>query len=439
MELRMSQKERDRLKVIAQLESGKLGQQDAAEVLGLSVRQVRRLLRRFEACGDAGLVHRLRGRASNHLSDPAVREQAIHLLEAHYRDYGPTLAGEVLADEHGIVASRETVRHWMMAAGLWKSRSAKVHHRQWRERKACFGEMMQMDTSIHDWFEGRGEEVVLIASIDDATSRVFLRFYPTDSTVTNMTHLRDYIRRYGRPFAVYADRASHFMTTRQPSLEEELAGREAETQIKRALRELHIEYIAALSPQAKGRVERLFRTLQDRLVKALRRKNIATIADANRYLEEEFTGFWRRKFAVEPASRADVHRARKGFDLEAIFSIQHTRTVTNDYTIQYKNERYQIQKKSIQAGLRRAKVIVENRLNGSQRIRWRKQYLRHQKIENEKVKKPARPVGATPVGLRPPSVAQRVRSTNPRLTTPGDVHEDRTVLLCRKADISNLR
>jgi len=221
----MSQKERDRLKVLAQLKLGKMVQTEAAELLRISERQMRRLLRRYEEHGDAGLLHGLRDRTSNHRIGLALKEKAVNLLEMHYRDYGPTLASEVLEEEHGIWASRETVRHWMMGAELWKPRGAKVHHRQWRERKSCFGEMVQMDTSIHDWFEGRGETAVLMAIIDDATSRIFLRFYPTDSTATNMTHLRDYIRRYGRPVSVYADRASHFMATRQPSPEEQLAVR----------------------------------------------------------------------------------------------------------------------------------------------------------------------------------------------------------------------
>ena len=405
MELRMSQKERDRLKVMAQVKAKKMAQQEAAEILRLSVRQVRRLLRRYEKGGDAGLVHQLRGRRSNRRMEPSVRDQAVALISAHYGDYGPTLASEVLAAEHGVVASRETLRGWMMEADLWQSRRAKVHHRQWRERKACFGELAQMDTSSHDWFEGRGESPELIAIIDDATSRIFLHFYRTDSTRTNMSHLRDYIRRYGRPVAVYADRASHFTTTRQPTIEEELAGQKAHTQIERALGELDIEYIAARSPQAKGRVERLFGTLQDRLVKALRRKGIATIEEANRYLDEEFIPYWRQHFAVEPTSAADAHRPRKGFDLDAIFSVQHNRIVTSDYTFQYENDRYQIGKISIRAGLRRSKIIIENRLDETQHIRWRKQYLRCNKIEPEKLKKPARPVGATPVGLRPPSVA----------------------------------
>jgi len=418
MELRMSQKERDRMKVMAQVKAKRMAQQEAAEVLRLSARQVRRLLRRYEKQGDAGLVHRLRGRSSNRRMAPAVRDQAVALIGTHYRDYGPTLACEVLTAEHDIRVSRETVRGWMIEADLWQSRPARVHHRQWRERKACFGELVQMDTSLHDWFEGRGESAVLIALIDDATSRVFLRFYPTDSTRTNMTHLRDYIRRYGRPVAVYADRASHFTTTRQPTLDEELAGQKAQTQIERALGELDMEYIAARSPQAKGRVERLFKTLQDRLVKALRRKGIATIEEANRYLDEEFMSDWRQRFAVKPTSAADVHRPRKGFDLDAIFSVQHTRTVMDDYTFQYANDRYQIGKKSIQAGLRRSKIILENRLDETQRIRWRKQYLRCHKIEPGKIKKPARPVGATPVGLRPPSVAPTGKKNKPAPNHP---------------------
>ena len=208
------------------------------------------------------------------------------------------------------------------------------------------------------------------------------------------------------------------MATRQPSPEEQLAGRDAETQIKRALRELDIEYIPALSPQAKGRVERLFKTLQDRLVKALRRKDIGAIQQANQYVEQEFTPHWRQCFAVEPAARADAHRARKGFNLDAVFSVQYSRTVTDDYTFQYETERYQILKKSIQAGLRRSKIIIENRLDGTQRIRWRNQYLQVKKIEDEKVRKKAKPVAATPVGLRPPSVAATGKKPKPAHNHP---------------------
>jgi transposase-like protein len=427
MLLRMSQRERDRLKVIAQLSEKKLCAGAASELLGLTARQVRRLLRRYEAQGDAGLVHQLRGRRSNRSPQEEVRSRVMALVAAHYRDYGPKLASEVLSSDHGIVVSRETVRQWMVQEGLWKARAQRVTHRQWRERRACVGELVQMDTSIHDWFEGRGEQAVLIAMIDDATSRVLLRFYPTDSTATNMDLLSRYIRRHGRPVALYTDKASHFTVNRVATLEEDLAGVDAQTQIQRALRELDVECILAHSPQAKGRVERLFKTLQDRLVKALRRKAIGTIAAANAYLEEEFLPQWRRQFAVAPACAVNGHRSRKGFDLAAILSIQHTRTVGNDYTLQHENSRYQIAKDSAKPGLRRGKVIFESRLDGQQRVRWRNKYLLFRKLEA--AEKPL-PLAATPVGLRPPSVAANGKARKPAHNHPWKKSF--------QADISNL-
>jgi transposase-like protein len=414
----MSQKERDRLKVVSQVVNGTLYQWEAAELLDLTERQVRRLVRRYEREKDAGLVHRLRGRPSNRKLAPALQEQCVALIAREYRDYGPTLASEALAKDHGITVSRETLRKWMMDAKVWRGRTQRVVARQWRERKACVGELVQMDTSIHDWFEGRGEQAVLIAMIDDASSRLLIRFYPQDSTSTNMMLLMEYIRRNGRPKAIYADRASHFVTTRQPSIDEDLAGQCAHTQIQRALGELDIEYIAARSPQAKGRVERLFKTLQDRLVKALRKNNIATIGDANGYLDHEFIPDWNRRFTVEPASHADAHRSRKGFDLHAIFSVQHKRTVANDYTIQHHNARFQILKTSIKPGLRRSRIVVENRLDGSQRLRWKKTYLRFMKIVSPNAGKNHTSLGVSPVGLRPPSDTPKEEKPRPRDNHP---------------------
>lgn len=260
MLLQMSERERDRLKVLSQVVGKKLLREEAAQLLGLTVRQVGRLLRRYREEGDVGLVHKLRGRSSNRKTAVEARMRAVALVAAQYQDYGPKLASEVLASEHGLVVSRETVRQWMVEAGLWKARPQRVTHRQWRERRTCVGELVQMDTSIHDWFEGRGEPAVLIAMIDDATSRVLLRFYATDSTATNMDLLSRYIRRQGRPRALYTDKASHFVVNRAATFEEDLAGLDAQTQIQRALVELDIEFIAAHSPQAKGRVERLFKT-----------------------------------------------------------------------------------------------------------------------------------------------------------------------------------
>jgi hypothetical protein len=240
--------------------------------------------------------------------------------------------------------------------------------------------MVQMDTSIHDWFEGRGEQAVLIAMIDDATSELYCRFFPTDSTATNMTMLRDYIRRYGRPRSLYVDKASHFMTTRHPTPEEQRAGKAAQTQIQRALEALDIAHISAHSPQAKGRVERCFGTLQDRLVKELRRANISTIEQANAYLDKTFLPFWKRRFTQEPREAADGHRCRKGLNLNAIFSHQETRCVQDDYTFSYGNVRYQIHKRSIQAGLRRSRVTIEERLDGTRKVFFRDRYLRYHPI-----------------------------------------------------------
>jgi hypothetical protein len=377
MVLRMSAKELDRLALMGELESGRLSRGEAAAVLGVSERQLRRIVRRFEAEGAEGLLHRSRGRPSNRGIDAAVRARAAALMaDPDLHDYGPTLMAETLEAEAGIAVSRETVRQWMMAEERWTPRRAKVRHRQWRERKACLGEMVQMDTSIHDWFEGRGEAAVLIAMVDDATSRLYCRFFPTDSTATNMTLLRDYIGRYGRPRSLYVDKASHFMTTRPATADEQRAGKHAQTQIQRALAELDIAHISAHSPQAKGRVERSFRTLQDRLVKGLRRARIATIEAANAYLEHVFVPLWDQRFTQAPREAADLHRPRRGFALDAIFSHQETRQVADDYTVAYRGQRYQIEKRSIRAGLRRSPVIIEQRLDGNRKLRWRGRYLR---------------------------------------------------------------
>ena len=299
MELRMSQKERDRIRVLEEIVAGRLKQCEAADILHLSSRQLRRILKRYLAEGDQGLVHALRGRQSNRKIGNEVKETALRHLRKEYRGFGPTLASEKLMERQSICVSRETVRHWMMAEGLWKSRKQRVKHHGWRPRRSCFGELVQMDSSIHDWFEGRGEEAWLISMIDDATSRPYMRFFPTDSTETNMAAIKGYIKRHGRPLAIYADKASHFLTTRKASVEEQLKGTPALTQIQRALKELDIEYISAHSPQAKGRVERCFGTAQDRLVKEFRLNGINTTAQANQFLKKQFLPMWNLRFTGE--------------------------------------------------------------------------------------------------------------------------------------------
>lgn len=440
----MSLKERDRMKLVHQYvsqppSSHSLSQAKAAQLCGVSVRQFQRLVRRYRAEGDAGLVHRARGRPSNRKLDDATASQALAILrQPRYHDFGPTLAAEKLAQRHGLKVSRETLRRLMAQAGLWQPRQRRVIAHTQRPRRECFGELVQMDTSIHDWFEGRGETAVLITMIDDATSRVVMRFFPADSTLTNMALLREYFRRQGRPQAIYADRASHFTTTRQASAAEQLAGREAETQIQRALRELDIEYIPARSPQAKGRVERSFGTAQDRLVKELRLADISTIAQANEFLEREFMPWWNRHLTVAPANSTNAHRRIAGHDLAAILSCQTPRTVANDYTVRHANCQYQIERRSIVAGLRRAQVIVEERLDGSVRLRFKGGYLRHQRLEAS----PDRAVALrSPDGLRLPARSGEARHAPviPKPDHPWRGRRKTTFLSCTEGDISTLR
>jgi hypothetical protein len=400
MELRMSRQERDWLKYLAAYERGEGGltQGGIASLMGCDVRTVSRRLQRFRSGGDAGLVHASRGRRSNRAFSDELREQVVDLVTRQYADFGPTFAAEKLAERDGLHVGSETLRGWMTDSGLWKPKPRKVTHRQWRERKACFGEMVQVDTSVHDWFEGRGEKAHLINLIDDATSRVFLRFYDAESTETNMAHLKAYIERCGRPRAFYGDKASHFRVNRSATAQEELEGLEAQTQIERALCELDITYITAHSPQAKGRVERSFDTAQDRLVKELRLAGISDIATANDFLEERYMPQANAKFAVPAACDLDAHRPTAGFDLDAIFSVQEPRTVARDYTVRFDHRRFQIRKASAAPGLVRGKVIVEQRLDGSLHLRWRGEYLVFAEIVA-----PAPSAAALPVGPRPPS------------------------------------
>jgi transposase len=372
----MSLKERDRLAAMRAVDAGQITSRQASEQLGISRRQVRRLLRRYEKEGDAGLIHRSRGRPSNSRIASEVKERALELLNEQYSDFGPTFASEKLDERDDITVSKETVRQWMIEAGLHKPRPRKVTHRQWRERRACLGEMVQIDGSQHGWLEGRGEfEPHLLCVIDDATGRVFMQFATAESTEAVMRVLHDYICTFGRPVEFYADKHSIYRTTRNASVEEQLEGIEAETQLGRALRELDIRYIAAHSPQAKGRVERSFLTHQDRLIKEMRLEGICDIDAANRFLKERFIDAHNARFAVEPASSHDAHRSAEGFDLDAILSHQERRVVTNDYTISYHNTRYQIAAESAIAGLRGSKVIVQRRLDGSIHVRFGDRYL----------------------------------------------------------------
>jgi hypothetical protein len=275
----MSQRERDILKILHAVRSGQRTQAEAARLLELSVRQVRRIQRKLEAGGDAAIVHGLRGKPSNHQPDARLKRQVLTAYRQHYHDFGPTFASEKLAELHDLEVCPQTLRRWLIAEGLWQRQRRREAHRSRRPRRACFGELVQMDASVHDWLEGRGETIVLISMIDDATNYTLARFYPHATVEAHMELLGRWLRRLGRLLALYTDRHSIF--------EAQDKGRalpDAQTQFGRALRELDIGLIRAHSPQAKGRVERSFETAQDRWVKELRLERVTTCVKANEVL-----------------------------------------------------------------------------------------------------------------------------------------------------------
>ena len=370
----MSQQERDVLKVMHQVLAGTLRQVEAARLLRLSARQVRRLQRRLSEQGDAGVVHRLRGQPSNHRIDPAVKRKILLAYRRQYPDFGPTFASEKLT-EQGLIVSPETLRQWLLAEGLWHRHRRRDPHRQRRPRSACFGELVQMDTSIHDWTEGRGEPMVLVNMIDDATSRVLSGFYAGETVEAHFDLLGRWLGRYGRPLALYTDRDSIF--------EYQDKGRgdpNGLTQFGRALQELDIELILARSPQAKGRVERFFETAQDRWVKELRLAKVTTRAQANALAEGRLIPEFNRRFAVAPAQGVDAHRSLGvGHNLAAILSVQCQRVVSNDYTVRFQNRIYQVGK-PVYPGLRGARVVLELRLDGGMAMRFQGKYLKYQEV-----------------------------------------------------------
>jgi transposase len=438
----LSQRERERLKVLQEIDCGHITQVAAASRLRLSTRQVRRIQRRVQAEGDRGLVHRLRGRRSNRKIPAPLEKQVLCAVRRHYADFGPTLAAEHLA-RAGWVVSRETLRKWMSQAGVWlaRRRREKAMH-VWRERRAAFGELVMMDSSPYAWLEQRGPKLQLIALLDDATSRIWARLVEHDSVEENLRTLRGWLERFGRPVALYTDKNGLFVTSRPVQWQEQLNDQPALTQFGRALRELGIEWIAAHSPQAKGRIERLFKTLQDRLVKEMRLAGIETLEQANRFLEITFLPWWEKRFARLPRQSQDAHR-RLGREprLEQILSVREARSMSADHTVSWRGQRWGVPREKVCAGLRGARVEVERRLDGRMWLRFRGHYL-------PLVACPAAPPrSASPSGLRPPGLAEgRPKppiKIKPQYTPPPD-HPwrkpwKRTFLSGKKPDISTLR
>jgi transposase len=392
----MNQEERDWLEWLKRVKDGVVTQQQAAAKMDVSDRWVRKLLARMKTDGDAVVVHGLRGRSSNRRIDEQTQARVVELLkQPEWHDFGPTFASQQLAKRHGIEVSKETVRGWMVAAELWKAQPRKLGEKLfWRPRRSGYGELVQWDTSNHDWLEGRGEAVrYLVKWIDDATSRSGGRFVLHDGTRENMGVLWQYAEGNGRMVDLYTDRAGIFMVA--PRAKESAQQRqEADrlTQFGRGLRELGIGWIPAYSPQAKGRVERSFGTDQDRLVKHLRLAKVKTLQDANKFLEAEYWPEWNERFARTLEGVVDMHRAlTPQTDLASALSHVEQRVVSNDYTFSFAGRRYQIARTDVKTGMRGKSLRIELHLNGALRARFEGVYA---EVSECGAKAPAAPKAA---------------------------------------------
>ena len=336
----MVRKELNQVSVFEDLKNGKIKQKDAAKILDLSMRQIKRKLKEYRQFGAISLIHKRRGKPSNNHNKENEIKQAVDLVGEKYHDFGPKFAAEKLLEIHKIKINRETLRLRMIKEGLWKPKVKKVNRHYLRERKESLGEMVQVDGSPHHWFEDRGPSCTLLGFIDDATSRILhLEFALNESTATLMKSTKEYILDSGRPVALYVDRGGVYKVNLHNEDEEKI------TQYKRALDELDINLIWARSPQAKGRVERLFETLQDRLVKELRLRGISDMKTANQFLEDEYIGKHNGMFAVVAKNETDLHRQITGYNLERIFCLKEKRHINCDMTVRYKNNWFQLEKK----------------------------------------------------------------------------------------------
>src|ERR1700738_3457149 len=337
----LSQRERDRLRVLHEVQQKQITQIEAASRLKISDRHIRRLLFRLRGRGDRAVIHGLRGKPSNRRLAAGLELKILRRVRQRYADFGPTLAADHWAQE-GLPVSRETLRKWMVKASLWRPRAQRVKTiHVWRERRARFGGLVMQDSSPFRWLEKRGPACQLIAVIDDATSRFYARFTEHDSTEENLRTFGEWLRRYGRPIAHYTDKNSIFRRSDAMLLREQLRGEKAHSHFGRALHELGIEWIAAHSPQAKGRIERLFETLQDRLVKEMRLSGIDSIQGANHFLEMRFLPEWEQRFTVVPRQSRNAHRPLGSEQrLEEILSVRITRRVAEDHTVSWDGSRW---------------------------------------------------------------------------------------------------
>ena len=380
----LNQRELRRLHVIHKALDETLKQAEAAEILSLSDRQIRRIIKKVRLEGDAGIIHKARGKQSNRRLPKKVKDKVIKFYREKLKGFGPTLASEKLLEMEGIKINEDTLRKWLIETGDWEKVRKSRKHRQWRERKHHLGEMIQIDGSHHDWFEGRGPECVLMGYIDDATGKVFARFYEYEGTMPAMDSFEQYVKKYGIPIRAYLDKHMTYKSPKKavfPAYDEEPL-----SQFERAMKELGVKVSHAHSPQAKGRIERLFRTFQDRLVKEMRLKGIKTIEEANNFMVS-YLPLYNKKFAVNPKEKGDIHRdIPNGMNLDRMLCIKTERTLRNDFTIAHSGKLYQIQGK-----IKAKKVIVEERTNGTMAITHNDTFLKFNEITERPEKQRIKP------------------------------------------------
>lgn len=388
----MTIKELTRHSIIKKLLDKEINGSKAAELLKLSIRQTKRLKAKVKQFGPKALIHKNRGKPSNRRISDQERENIANIIKQRYPDFKPTFASEKLEQNHGIDRDPKTIRAIMIEHDLWKpKKKRKQEYHSWRRRKDCYGEMEQFDGSYHDWFEDRGPTCCLLASIDDATGIPTKAKFDTDEgTFPVFKFWKEYVEQYGKPHSIYLDKFSTYKMTQRAAIE----NHETQTQFQRAMRQLGIEPITAHSPQSKGRIERMFNTFQDRLVKELRLNNILTIDEANRFLDDEFLPNYKTKYAIEPALKTNLHKPltqKEKTQLNSIFSRQSTRRVKNDFTVSFNNQWHQLLKEQPATVRKQDEIIVEEWLDGTLHFRIRDKYLnskviveRPQKTKKEK-------------------------------------------------------
>lgn len=409
----MSGRELRRVEVLSRVKAGTLTVRSAATLLGVSYRQAKRLVRRYRAEGAKGLQHRSAGVVSNHARPAAERAQVLALVREKYSGsadtrFGPTLAAQHLASEDGITVHHDTLRRWMLTAGLWSRARKRGPHRQRRERKAHFGELVQLDGSFHDWYETRAPRGCLMNLVDDATGRTLARLGEEETIWAAVDVLRRWIEAHGVPLALYTDWKNVYV--REPNAEERATGAVPLTQFGRMCASLGIQIIAASSPQAKGRVERNHATHQDRLVKKLRRVGIADATAANTFLETTYLPEHNARFAQAPASAEDFHRrVPNRTTLDRVFQLEEARVLSNDWVVRYNTRYFQVARQSGQAPARSTVVVREAR-DGAIELRYRGRLMQWTEI--------AAPIKPTAAAVRTPRSTAPHRPARPNADHP---------------------